>query len=181
MKRSNALSITDWVAIFGLIISGFAAAFLLFELRHMDKHRDLEITMKLFEWAEKDRMRKAFRWVEKDFKFESLEKYKVLYEEDLEVSDYAYQVEAYFEETGFLVNKRFVDIDVIVDRLGSHIISNWRKLEPWIIAVRLERADNTFGEHFEILYKKTLQYMKKGASAEFALFREPIVKKKVNI
>ncbi len=157
------MSITDWVAVFSLIISGLAVALILLELRHMEKHRDLEITMKLFEWAETDRLRKALRWVEKDFEFESLGKYKAFSEENFEASDYPDQVEAYFEETGFLVNKKFVDIDVIVDRLGSYIISNWKKLEPWIFAVRQDRADNTFGEHFEMLYHKTLKYMKRSS------------------
>jgi hypothetical protein len=135
--------------------------FFMFELRHMNKHRDLEITMKLFEWAETDRLRRAFRWVEKEFKFETFEKYAADVAAKFEVSDYTYQVEAYFEEVGFLVNKKFVDIDVIVDRLGGHVISNWRKLEPWILTMRKERTDETFGEHFELLYKKTIAYMKK--------------------
>jgi hypothetical protein len=155
------LTITDWAAILTAIASALAATFFMFELRHMNKHRDLEITMKLFEWAETDRLRKAFRWVETDFEFETLEKYRVNVAEKFEVGDYAYQVEAYFEEVGFLVNKKFVDIDVVVDRLGGHIISNWRKLEPWILAIRKERDDKTFGEHFGLLYEKTTSYMKK--------------------
>jgi hypothetical protein len=157
----NLLTITDWAAIATAIASALAATFFLFELRHMNKHRDLEITMKLFEWAETDRLRKAFVWVEKEFVFENFEKYKVDIADKLEVGDYTYQVEAYFEEVGFLVNKKFVDIDVIVDRLGGYIVSNWRKLEPWICAMRKIREDETFGEHFELLYKKTSDYMKK--------------------
>ena len=155
------LTLTDYAAVFTAAAGIFAAVFVLLELRHMDKHKDLEITIKLFEWAESDRLRKAFRWVEKEFQFESLEKYKAEEAEEFEVSDYPYQVEAYFEEVGFLVNKKFVDIDVIVDRLGAHIISNWRKLESWIFAIRRERSDATFGEHFQILYEKTVAYMKK--------------------
>jgi len=155
------LSITEWAAVFTAVASAFAAMFLLFELRHMHKHRDLEITMKLFEWAETDNLRKAFRWVETKFEFVTLEKYKIDLADKFEVSDYPYQVEAYFEEVGFLVNKKFVDLDVIVDRLGGYIISNWRKLEPWILAIRKIRSDETFGEHFELLYAKTSAYMKK--------------------
>ena len=148
------LSITDWAAVFTGVGSALAAIFFLFELRHMNKHRDLEITMKLFEWAESDRLRKAFRWVETEFAFVNYEKYKVDVADNFEVSDYPYQVEAYFEEVGFLVNKKFVDIDVIVDRLGGYIVSNWKKLEPWIRAIRKERADATFGEHFELLLQQ---------------------------
>ena len=154
-------TIIDWAVIITAVLTGIGVVFVLFELRHMSKHRDLEITMKLFEWAETESLRKAFRWVEEDFAFESIEKYKLEVSKVFEVSDYPYQVEAYFEEVGFLVNKKFVDIDVIVDRLGSYIISNWQKLELWILAIRKERSDETFGEHFEMLYNKTLAYMKK--------------------
>jgi hypothetical protein len=42
-------------------------------------------------------------------------------EENSEVSDYPYQVEAFFEEVGFLVNEKFVDIDIIVDRSGVYM------------------------------------------------------------
>ena len=154
-------TIVDLAVIITAILTALGVVFVLFELRHMSKHRDLEITMKLFEWAETENLRKAFRWVENEFTFESFDKYKLEVSKLFEVSDYPYQVEAYFEEVGFLVNKKFVDIDVIVDRLGSYIISNWQKLEPWILAIRKERSDETFGEHFEMLHKKTLAYMKK--------------------
>ena len=154
-------TIIDWAIIITAVLTGLGVVFVLFELRHMSKHRDLEITMKLFEWAESESLRKAFRWVEKEFAFDSIEKYNCEVSKLFEVNDYPYQVEAYFEEVGFLVNKKFVDIDVIVDRLGSYVISNWQKLEPWILAIRKERDDETFGEHFEILRNKTLAYMKK--------------------
>jgi hypothetical protein len=156
----NMLTIVDWAVVSTAILTGLGVVFVLFELRHMSKHRDLEITMKLFEWAETDRLRKAFRWVEKDFAFQSVEKYNAIPDGSFELSDYPYQVEAYFEEVGFLVNKKFVDIDVIVDRLGAYIVADWRKLEPWILAMRKERNDNTFGEHFQLLYEKTVAYMK---------------------
>jgi hypothetical protein len=156
------VTIVEWTAILSALAGISAVISLIIELRHMDKHKDLEISMKLFEWAETDSLRKAFRWVEKNFRFEDLDKYKTEVEGNIEVSDYPYQIEAFFEEVGFLVNKNLVDIDVIVDRLGSYIISNWDKLKPWIFALRKERNDRTFGEHFEKLYKKTLAYMKKG-------------------
>lgn len=162
LRVTNRLStITDWAAALTALASTIAAVIILLELRHMDKHKNLEITMKLFEWAETDRLRKAFRWIEKEFQYETEQEHKADVTENFEVSDYPYQVEAYFEEVGFLVNKKFVDIDVIVDRLGANIISNWKKLEPWIIDLRKERTDETFGEHFQRLHEKTVEYMKK--------------------
>ena len=155
------VTLVEWATVLSAVAGIGATVFIILQLWHMDKHRDLEISMKLFEWAETDSLRKAFRWVEKEFQFEDFEKYKAEVEENLEVRDYPYQVEAFFEEVGFLVSKKFVDIDVIVDRLGAYIISNWKKLEPWILALRKERGDKTFGEHFEKLYTKTVEYMKR--------------------
>ena len=154
------LTLTEWTAILSALAGVTATIFILLQLRHMEQHRNLEISMKLFEWAESDRLRKAFRWIEEKFQFENYEKYKSQESKSFEVSDYPYEVEAFFEEVGFLVNKKFVDIDVIVDRLGAYIISNWKKLEPWIIASRKERVDRTFGEHFQKLYERTVAYMK---------------------
>ncbi len=155
------VTVGELTAIISSLASLSAIVFVVIELRNMDKHRDLEISMKLFEWAETDRLRKAFRWIESKFEFRDLATYKASVAKDFEISDYPYQVESYFEEVGFLVNKKLADLDVIVDRLGPYVRANWRKLEPWIVAVRNEKQDNTFGEHFEALYRKTVQYMKK--------------------
>jgi len=155
------VTLIEWTAVVSSAAGILAVLFIVLQLRHMDKHRNLEISMKLFEWAETDRLRKALRWVEAEFQFEDYKKYKERFEENLDVSDYPYQVEAFFEEVGFLVYKGFVDIDVIVDRLGAYIISNWKKLEPWILTMRRERSDQTFGEHFQRLYQETITYVRK--------------------
>jgi hypothetical protein len=160
------VTLIEWTAVVSSAGGILAALFVVLQLRHMDKHRNLKISMKLFEWAETDRLRKALRWVETDFKFKDYEKYKEQFEKNSDVGDYPYQVEAFFEEVGFLVNKGFVDVDVIVDRLGAYIVSNWKKLEPWILAMRKARNDNTFGEHFQRLYQKTIAYIRKAASRD---------------
>ena len=103
----------------------------------------------------------ASRWVENEFQFEDYEKYKAEGKTSFEMSDHPYEVIAFFEQVGFLTDKKFVDLDVIDDRLGHDIISKWKKLEPWIMALRKEKGDETFGEHFQKLYKKTITYMEK--------------------
>jgi hypothetical protein len=157
------VTLIEWTTIISAVAGISAAVSIIIQLWHMDKHRDLEISIKLFEWAETERLRKAFKWVETEFQFEDYEKYKAEVERDFKVSDFPYQVEAFFEEVGFLVSKKFVEIDVIVDRLGSYIVFNWKKLEPWILAVRKERGDRTFGEHFQKLYQKTVDFMRKNS------------------
>ena len=155
------VSINEDAAIISAFAAMLLAIFAVIQLRHMEKLRNVDISMKLFEWAENDRLRKAFRWIEKEFQFEDYEKYKAQEEANSEVSDYPYEVSAFFEQVGFLVEKKFVDLDVIDDRLGSYIVSNWKKLEPWIMASRKEKGDETFGHHFQRLYEKTIKYMKK--------------------
>jgi hypothetical protein len=155
------VTIIEYSAILSAVAAVFLTVFALDQLRHMEKHRNVDISMKLFEWSENERLRKAFKWIEKEFQFEDYEKYKAQEESNSEVSDYPYEVIAFFEQVGFLVEKKFVDLDVIDDRLGPYIVSNWKKLEPWIVAMRKERYDETFGEHFQELYERTTAYMKK--------------------
>jgi len=155
------VSLIDFSAIISAAAGILLAVFAVIQLRHMEKHRNIEISMKLFEWAENDRLRRAFRWVEEKFQFENLEKYRSDVKSDFEISDYPYEVTAFFEQVGFLVEKHFVDLDVIDDRLGPYVVSNWKKLESWIMALRKEKGDETFGEHFQRLYEKTISYMRK--------------------
>jgi hypothetical protein len=155
------LSPTDWAAIISAITGLSAAVLILLQLRHMEQHRNLEISMKLFEWAESDRLRKAFRWIEEEFQFEDYEKFKAQEKVDFEAVDYAYEVTAFFEQVGFMVKKRFVDLDVIVDRLGHYTVSNWKKLQPWIFVLRKEKGDTTFGEHFQELYTETIKFLRR--------------------
>jgi len=154
------VTLTDEAAILSALAGVSATIFILLQLRHMEKHRDLEISMKLFDWAESDRLHKAFRWIEDKFQFEDYEKYKAQVANDYEASDYPYEVTDFFEEVGFLIEKKLIHIDVIADRLNAYIISNWKKLEPWIMALRKEKGDKTFGEHFQKLYEKTIAYMR---------------------
>ena len=155
------VSLIDFSAIISATAGILLAVFTVIQLRHMEKHRNIEVSMKLFEWAENDRLRRAFRWVEEKFQFENLEKYRNDVKSDFEISDYPYEVTAFFEQVGFLVEKHFVDLDVIDDRLGPYVVSNWKKLESWIMALRKEKGDETFGEHFQRLYEKTISYMRK--------------------
>ena len=150
------VSIVEFTAIVSAVAGLLLAVFAVVQLRHMEKHRNVDISMKLFEWAENDRLRRAFRWVEGEFRFEDYEKYKAEVKSSFEVSDYPYEMTAFFEEVGFLVDKRFVDLDVIDDRLGTYIVSNWKKLEPWIMAMRKEKGDDTFGNIFRGFMKRPL-------------------------
>jgi hypothetical protein len=79
----------------------------------------------------------------------------------VEASEYPFEVIGFFEQIGFLVEKKFVDFDVIHDRLGRLTVSNWQRLAPWIQALRKEKNDPTFGEHFQRLYQRTIKEVRK--------------------
>jgi hypothetical protein len=155
------VTIFEGTAIISASSAIFVSIFALIQLRHMEKHRNVEISMKLFEWAETDRLRKAFKWMDQKYQFTSLESYKAKEEIDLDAGEYPSEVTAFFEQVGFLVQKKFIDLDVVADRLGHFVVLNWRKLEPWVLAMRQEKRDSTYGEHFQQLNDLTLRYMKK--------------------
>ena len=59
----NLVSIVEFTAIVSAVAGLLLAVFAVVQLRHIEKHRNVDISMKLFEWAENDRLRRAFRWV----------------------------------------------------------------------------------------------------------------------
>jgi hypothetical protein len=165
------VTIFEGTALISAASAILVSVFALVQLKHMEKHRNVEISMKLFEWAENDRLRKALMWVDQEFKFTSYSE-----ESKHQTDEHLHEVVAFFEQVGFLVQKKFVDLDVVVDRLGHYIILDWRKLEPWITAARKEKNDSTYGEHFQSLYRQTMKYMRKrcvSGEANFCIEIEP--------
>jgi len=106
-------------------------------------------------------MRRAFRWVDNDFQSKSYDDYKALEQKNVEAVEHLFEVTAFFEQVGFLVEKKFVDFEVVQDRLRQGVISNWQKLEPWVLALRKAKNDYAFGEHFQRLYERTVNDVKK--------------------
>jgi hypothetical protein len=164
------VTIFELTAVISASSAIFVSIFAVVQLRHMEKHRNVEVSMKLFEWAETERLRKAFKWIDRQFKFKNYSEFKLLEQKDSESAEYPFEVVAFFEQVGFLVEKKFIDLDVVVDRLGNYVILNWIKLEPLIIGVREDRHDFAYGEHFNRLYNQTLKYMKKGCESGNANF-----------
>jgi hypothetical protein len=155
------VTIFEGTALISAASAIFVSIFAVAQLRHLEKHRNVEISMKLFEWAETDRLRKAFKWMDKTYQFKNYADFKLLEEKDVETAEYPFEVTAFFEQVGFLVEKKFIDLDVVVDRLGHYVVLNWRKLEPWVAAMKQEKHDPTYGEHFQNLYLHTVKYMNK--------------------
>ena len=155
------VTLVEEAAIVSAVAAMLLAVFAVLQLRHLEKHRNVDISMKLFEWAETDRLRKAFKWLDKKCSFTTYADYKAFDETDTEACEYPVEVIEFFEQVGFLVTKKFIDIDVVIDRLGHYIVLNWQKLAPLVEGVRKEKNDVTYGEHFEHLYRLTVTYLSK--------------------
>jgi hypothetical protein len=161
-KAGNSLvTLLEETAVISAVSAILVTIFAVIQLRHLEKHRNVEISMKLFEWAETDRLRKALKWLDKEYMFTTAAEYKAFEAKHPEAADYPQEITAFFEQVGFLVEKKFVDLDVVADRLGHYVVHDWRKLEPWIVVNRKERNDSTYGEHFQHLYQHTVSYMQK--------------------
>ena len=57
-----------------------------------------------------------------------------------------------------MLQKRFVNEDVVLDHLSLQTVTTWRKLQPLIHHLRRQMGDERVGEHFEYLYQRALAY-----------------------
>ena len=133
------------------------------QLADMKRMRNVEISLKLFEWGESERVQRAIRFITRRFHFqkEKYDDYRLQYEGKPEFEEYPQTVTSFFEHAGMLVTKKLVDMDVVVDHLGYQTITCWEKLEPLIIRWRQDHQNPSIGEHFEELYHITREYYRK--------------------
>ena len=97
----TVVSIIEDTAIISAVAAILLAVFTVMQLRHLEKHRNVDISMKLFEWAETDSLRKAFRWMDKKYEFKSYADFKLLEEKDVEASEYPLEVTAFLSKWVF--------------------------------------------------------------------------------
>jgi len=129
------------------------ALFILWQIRHMHIARNLEVTMRMFEWSESNRMREALRWVTNRF---DLDDY--LKQPELERSEHPGMLIAFFEQAGIMIQKRLVNEDIVLDHLALSVVSAWRRLQPLIQHWREQMKDDRVGEHFEYIYQRAVAY-----------------------
>jgi hypothetical protein len=129
------------------------ALVILYQIRHMQADRNVEVTMRMFEWAESNRMREAIRWVVTEFDLRTW-----LEQPESERSDFPGLVIAFFEQAGVMIQKRLINEDVVIDNLAASAIRTWERLKPWVELERRQHQDERFGEHFEFLYNRAQAY-----------------------
>ena len=129
------------------------ALFILYQIRHMAVTRNVEVTMRMFEWAESNRMREAMRWVNSTFDYAAYRN-----QPETERSDFPGLLVAFFEQAGIMIEKRFVNEDVVLDNLGLDALRVWTRLKPLVEQTRQDLGDERYGEHFEFLCRRARAY-----------------------
>lgn len=129
------------------------ALFILYQIRHMAVTRNVEVTMRMFEWGESNRMREALRWVNSTFDYAVYRN-----QPEAERSDFPGLLIAFFEQAGIMIQKRFVNEDVVLDNLGLDALRVWARLKPLVEQTRLDLGDVRYGEHFEFLCGRAQAY-----------------------
>ena len=61
----------------------------------------------------------------------------------------------------FFVNNKSVDLDVVLSCLSSCVVSNWKKLETLMVALRKEKSDETFEEQLQQPCGRTIACVKR--------------------
>ena len=100
------MSLVEETAVISAISAILLAVFAVIQLKHMEKHRNVDVSMRLFEWAETERLRKAFRWIDQYFQFKTYEDYQALEAKNPEANEYPFEVTAFYEQVGFLIEKK---------------------------------------------------------------------------
>jgi hypothetical protein len=146
----------DWTLIAtvsSMVAFWVTALFILYQIRHMNRSRNLEVTMRMFEWSESNRMREAMRWVTTQFDLGAF-----LKQPESERSEYPGMIVAFFEQAGIMVQKKLVNEDVVIDHLALSALNSWKQLQPLIAHWRELMKDERVGEHFEYIYRRALNY-----------------------
>jgi hypothetical protein len=146
----------DWTllaTVSSMVAFWVTALFILYQIRHMNRARNLEVTMRMFEWSESNRMREAMRWVTTQF---ALDTY--LKQPESERSEYPGMLVAFFEQAGIMIQKKLVNEDIVIDHLAISVLSAWQRLQPLVEHWRTQMRDDRVGEHFEYIYQRALSY-----------------------
>lgn len=156
-------TVGEIASIFSMVALVVTAIIVTMQLADMKRKRNVEISLKLFEWGESERVQRAVRFITRRFQFkkEKYDEYRQQYEGKPEFEEYPQTVTSFFEHAGMLVSKKMVDMDVVVDHLGYQTIACWEKLEPLIRLWRRDHQNPSIGEHFEELYHITREYYRK--------------------
>ncbi len=149
----------EWLTAIGtlgtfIVIAASAAAALL-QLRHMRGSNQIAAINEIRETLESAHFQEATRWVAHELPGLLQDpRIRAMIGDPGPLSpelERARTVANFFESTGVLVQRGFVDSDAACDLWGYVVIRNWNALAPFIANRRAGLASTTLFEHFEYL------------------------------
>jgi len=137
-----------------------AAIYYIFQIRHQDKMRHLDLFMRLYSiWGSEDYLKAHRRFPAIEVKdYDSFVKKHGPVTEPLQIWTDIDRVGWFFNELGFLVKEKIVHIKLVDELLGFWVIKNWETIEPLVYGWRKQYNIPESYHWFEYLYNETKKY-----------------------
>jgi hypothetical protein len=133
-----------------------AAIYYIFQIRHQDKMRHLDLFMRLYStWGSRDMLNAHRRFmVLKVENYDSFVKEHGPVTEITELYTDMDQVGWFFNLMGFLVKEKIVHVKLVDELLGYWVIRNWETIKPLIYGWRKQYNIPESYYWFEYLYNE---------------------------
>jgi hypothetical protein len=134
-----------------------AACFVSYQIVLVRRAHQTNTFLKIMEMAREEHFKEASNWVK--YTLNDTSSYQTL-KPHAKNWDAISQVVHFFEALGILVNNNFISRALVFDQMGTWIAGSWIKLQPIIMAHRVERRSPEYAENFEILAEKYEKWAK---------------------
>jgi len=140
-----------------------AAIYYIFQIRHQEKMRHLDLFMRLYStWGSKDMLDAHRRFVVIEVKdYDSFVKKHGPMTKSSQIHTDIDQIGWFFNLMGFLVKEKIVQIKLVDELLGYWVIKNWESIEPLVYGWRKQYNIPESYQWFEYLYNEMQKREKK--------------------
>jgi len=143
-----------------------AAIYYIFQIRHQDRMRHLDLFMRLYSiWGSKDMLEAHRRFlVLKVDSYDSFVKKHGPLAEPSQLNTDIDQVGWFFNEMGFLVKEKIVHIKLVDELVGYWVIRNWETIKPLVYGWRKQYNIPESYQWFEYLYNEMKKRERRGVN-----------------
>jgi hypothetical protein len=133
-----------------------AAIYYIFQIRHQDKMRHLDLFMRIYSsWGSEDMLNAHRRFML--LKVENYDSFVKEHGQVTEISQIYNDIDRigwFFNLMGFLVKDKIVHIKLVDELLGYWVIKNWETLKPLVYGWRKQYNIPESYQWFEYLYNE---------------------------
>src|ERR1039457_73712 len=144
------------------IVSAFVAlagvVFISYQIVLVRRSHQTSTFLKILDMARDKNFAEAVNWVK--YKMDTSINYDTARANDQAWSNIS-QVIHFFESLGILVQRNFINRDLVFDQMGTWIAGTWSKVKPLIVVHRATKGYPEYAENFEILVEKFDEWAKK--------------------